>query len=52
VLTATHCIGTTNPASITITAGLHYKYGNEAETRQVRTVEKIFNHPEYNTQSH
>jgi hypothetical protein len=47
VLTASHCLGTTNPALITITAGLHNKYQNEADTRQVRTVERIFNHPNY-----
>ncbi len=48
VLTAAHCIGTTNPASITITAGLHSKNSYEANTRQVRTVESIFKHPQYN----
>jgi secreted trypsin-like serine protease len=51
VLTAAHCIGGTNPASITITAGLHNKNSNEANTRQVRAVERIFKHPSYNTQT-
>jgi hypothetical protein len=48
VLTAAHCLGTTNPAMITITAGLHNKKNNEADTRQVRAVERIFMHSGYN----
>jgi len=48
VLTAAHCIGTTDPRSITITAGLHNKQSNEADTRQVLTVERIFKHAGYN----
>jgi len=51
VLTAAHCIGTTDPSLITITAGLHNKNNNEADTRQLRTVERIFKHPDYNTQT-
>lgn len=48
VLTAAHCINTENPASITITAGVHNRLDNEAGTRQVRMVEIIFKHPQYN----
>ncbi|CAF0761875.1 unnamed protein product [Rotaria sordida] len=48
VLTAAHCIGTTNPTAITITAGLHNKKNDESDTRQVRAVERIFMHPNYN----
>jgi secreted trypsin-like serine protease len=51
VLTAAHCIGTTDPRLITITAGLHNKNDAEAETRQVRTVERIFKHAQYNEQT-
>jgi secreted trypsin-like serine protease len=51
VLTAAHCIGTTNPASITITAGLNNKNDKEADTRQVRAVERIFKHVGYNDQT-
>ncbi len=51
VLTAAHCIGGTNPALNTITAGLHNKNSNEANTRQVRTVERIFKHPGYNAEA-
>jgi len=51
VLTAAHCIGTTDPSLITITAGLHNKNNAEVETRQVRTVERIFKHSEYNDQT-
>jgi hypothetical protein len=47
VLTAAHCIGTTNPATIIIVAGLHDKNNNEFDTRQVRAVERIFKHPNY-----
>ncbi len=48
VLTAAHCIGTTDPSLITITAGLHNKYAYEGDKRQVLTVERIFKHPNYN----
>ena len=48
MLTAAHCIGTTNPKAITITAGLHNKREDESDTRQVKTVERIFKHPNYN----
>ncbi|CAF1474984.1 unnamed protein product [Rotaria sordida] len=51
VLTAAHCVGTTNPATITITAGLHNKNNNEADTRQIRIVERIFTHAGYNNQT-
>ncbi|CAF3526760.1 unnamed protein product [Rotaria sp. Silwood1] len=51
VLTAAHCIGTNNPAAITITAGLHNKHNDESDTRQVRLVERIFKHPNYNEQT-
>jgi secreted trypsin-like serine protease len=36
---------------ITLTAGLHNKKNNEADTRQVRTVERIFMHSGYNNKS-
>jgi len=51
VLTASHCISSNDPTSITITAGLHNKNNNELDTRQVRTVERIFSHPLYNSQT-
>jgi hypothetical protein len=51
VLTAAHCIGTTDPSLITITAGLHNRLINEPGTRQVKTVERIFKHPNYNPQT-
>ena len=51
VLTAAHCIGSTDPSTIKLTAGLHYKYGLEGETRQVRGVEVIYKHPAYNPQT-
>lgn len=51
VLTAAHCIGSGDPSVITITAGLHNKHQNEADTRQLRTVERIFMHPSYNSQT-
>ncbi|CAF1388220.1 unnamed protein product [Rotaria magnacalcarata] len=51
VLTASHCIGNNNnPSAITITAGLHNKLNIET-TRQVRAVERIFMHPDYNNQT-
>jgi len=51
VLTASHCIGTTDPTAITITAGLHNKNNDESDTRQLRAVERIFSHPAYNPQT-
>jgi V8-like Glu-specific endopeptidase len=51
VLTASHCIDSTDPTSITITAGLHNKYNDESDTRQMRAVERIFSHPLWNAQS-
>lgn len=45
VLTAAHCVGTTNGSAITIIAGLHDKRLSEADTRQSRLVERIFMHP-------
>ncbi len=48
VLTAAHCIGTTDPSLITITAGLHNKNNNEVDTRQVLTVSRIFKYPDDN----
>jgi hypothetical protein len=52
VLTAAHCIGTIDLSSITITAGLHNKFNNEVDTRQVLTVSRIFKHPNYNDVTH
>ncbi len=51
ILTAAHCIDSLNPATITITAGLHNKNNNEADTRQVRAVERIFKHQDYNPEA-
>ena len=51
VLTASHCIGTTDPSVITITAGLHDQDADEGETRQIRRVERIFKHPDYNPET-
>jgi secreted trypsin-like serine protease len=51
VLTASHCIGSTDTTSITIVAGLHNKYDSESDTRQYRGVERIFSHPLYNAQT-
>ncbi len=48
VLTAAHCVGTTNSSAITITAGLHNKKNDERATQQKRIVERIFKHPGYN----
>jgi secreted trypsin-like serine protease len=45
VLTAAHCIGELIPSRITITAGLHDKRISEQDTRQARSVERIFMHP-------
>ena len=47
MLTAAHCIGTTDPTAITITAGLHNKRKSERDTRQVLTVAKIYKHTGY-----
>lgn len=52
VLTAAHCLGTTDPAAITIVAGLHQKNASEVHSRQQRAVQQIFKHPQYNTQTH
>lgn len=49
VLTAAHCIGTTDPSKITLTAGIHDKRLSEANTRQVRTVQTISIHPGWNS---
>ena len=50
MLTAAHCIGTTDPSRITITAGLHNKNDEEKGTRQILTVERIFKHPGYDSE--
>ena len=50
VLTAAHCIGNNDPSRITITAGIHNKYREEKDTRQVFTVERIFKHPGYDSE--
>ena len=48
VLTAAHCIETTNPSDITLTAGMHNRQSNtETSTRQSRIVQAIYIHPQY-----
>lgn len=51
VLTAAHCIGGKNLTKITLTAGIHNKANQEAETRQVRRAERIFLHPDWNSRT-
>jgi secreted trypsin-like serine protease len=49
LITAAHCIGTTDPANITVIAGAHSLSSTmETATRQIRTVQQIFLHPQYN----
>jgi hypothetical protein len=48
ILTAAHCIGSKDPAEITITAGLNNKLIAE-KTRQVKQVERIFIHSGYDS---
>ena len=50
VLTAAHCVTTTKPTDIQLTAGMHQQSSqDEGETRQVRTVSAIYVHPEYDS---
>ena len=49
VLTAAHCVGTTDPSAITLVAGLHDKKLSEADTRQIRVAGRIFMHPGWNS---
>lgn len=50
ILTAAHCIDTTNVDSITIIAGMHQQSSTtESNTRQVRSVSNIYIHPNYDT---
>jgi secreted trypsin-like serine protease len=50
VITAAHCIRTTNPSDITLIAGAYNQSSTaETDTRQVRTVQEIHVHPDYNS---
>ncbi|CAF1606265.1 unnamed protein product [Adineta ricciae] len=50
VLTAAHCIRTTDASLISVTAGMHnYSSSTESNTRQTRFAQAIYVHPQYNT---
>jgi secreted trypsin-like serine protease len=50
VITAAHCISTTNASDIILTAGMYNQSSTtETNTRQVRTVQQIFIHPQYDS---
>lgn len=50
ILTAAHCINTTDSDSITIVAGMHEQSSTtEIFTRQVRRVSSVHIHPQYET---
>jgi secreted trypsin-like serine protease len=47
VLTAAHCVGGKNLSDIVITAGVHNRLSNETDTRQVRGVDRLYMHPDW-----
>ncbi|UJR10760.1 hypothetical protein I4U23_014948 [Adineta vaga] len=50
IITAAQCIGTSNPADITLIAGMHDRSSNaETTTRQYRTAKTITIHPQYDS---
>jgi secreted trypsin-like serine protease len=50
VITAAHCVTTTNSSDIILTAGMHTQSSKtETKNRQVRTVQQIYIHPEYDS---
>lgn len=50
VITAAHCVSTTNLSDIILTAGMHNQLSTrETNTRQIRTVQRIDIHPEYDS---
>jgi secreted trypsin-like serine protease len=50
IITAAHCIGTKSAGDITLIAGMHNRMSTtETVTRQFRTVQPIYVHPEYDT---
>jgi secreted trypsin-like serine protease len=51
VITAAHCVRTTNPSDITLIAGAYNQSSTttENDTRQVRTVQEIHVHPNYDS---
>ena len=50
LLTAAHCIETADSTNITVVAGAHNLLSEiETTTRQMRTIQQIFLHPQYNS---
>jgi secreted trypsin-like serine protease len=50
VITAAHCVSTTNASDIILIAGMHNQLSTtEKNIRQVRTVQRIYIHPEYDS---
>lgn len=50
VIIAAHCVDTKNAADITLIAGMHNRASTaETVTRQVRSVQAIYVHPQYDT---
>src|SRR5271163_86691 len=47
VITAAHCISTTNPADITLVGGVFNTSSPEIATRQYRTVQQFYIHPQW-----
>lgn len=47
VITAAHCIGTSNGSYITLIAGAHNPSSNTETTQQQRVVQTIYVHPQY-----
>ncbi len=49
VITAVHCVGTKNETDTTLIAGMHNRMFTTETTRQIRTVQSIYVHPNYDT---
>jgi secreted trypsin-like serine protease len=49
VITAAHCVGTTNGSYITLIAGMQNRMSNTQTIRQQSTVQSIHVHPAYDT---
>jgi secreted trypsin-like serine protease len=50
VITAAHCVSTANSSDIILTAGMHNQSSTtETNTRQVRTVQRIYIYPDYDS---
>jgi secreted trypsin-like serine protease len=51
VLTAAHCIKGKEMANILVTAGVHHQQNSDPKTRQERTIDSVFLHPDWDRET-